>query len=496
MIRTIGILLAASVVTAPIASAQIPHARGISVELRTDELLVPLQMAEDAEGTIYFGSGWLDPVTDDKVHIHFVRTDDTSDVLPNLVRDPDSLALGPDGALYSGAWGGQIYRTDPSDGSVVTWLKNSGLKNIDGLHFFGNTLYSVAFDSAKIHCIDFTNKAVAELADLSGLGITGLTGIVRHPVRDELFVSAPKSGKILHLDTEGNVLDADFATGFEFPGHLAFDPTDPDPATVFLADNGGGAIYAIDLVSGTVTTLVNRFDQTGGLLVDAEGRIQFSSSLDDGSRGELWRIRPFTLQLDGSPAMPPVRAPVAALLTSPADSGRHFRLLCSSDDQGKVLPSGRELPIGPTPLITVATGPANAEGHAEFDLSNFVHDPAARGRTLHFCAVSFDPERPRQKLGITERISLTVPANRPPIAVAGSDVTVKVGEPVTFDGSASSDADHDRLRFRWTFDDGSGAGHGAQVTRRFTQVGTVTVTLTVSDGLDEAADELIVTVTP
>ena len=40
--------------------------------------------------------------------------------------------------------------------------------------------------------------------------------------------------------------------------------------------------------------------------------------------------------------------------------------------------------------------------------------------------------------------------NKQPVAAAGSDITVKVGETVSLDGSASSDQDGDSLTYTWS----------------------------------------------
>jgi hypothetical protein len=77
-------------------------------------------------------------------------------------------------------------------------------------------------------------------------------------------------------------------------------------------------------------------------------------------------------------------------------------------------------------------------------------------------------------------ISLPDCADSPPVAYAGPDRTVPVGDPVTFDGRGSSDPDGDPLTYSWDFGDNSPAVSGDMVSHTYTTSGTYTVRLTVS----------------
>lgn len=91
-------------------------------------------------------------------------------------------------------------------------------------------------------------------------------------------------------------------------------------------------------------------------------------------------------------------------------------------------------------------------------------------------------------------------SNTPPVADAGPDQTVTVGQTVTLDGSASSDADGDPLAFTWLFvskPTGSAASLSdpAAVNPTFfvDRPGSYTIRLVVNDGrVDSAADIVIV----
>ncbi|MDS0300842.1 malectin domain-containing carbohydrate-binding protein [Halogeometricum sp. S1BR25-6] len=94
------------------------------------------------------------------------------------------------------------------------------------------------------------------------------------------------------------------------------------------------------------------------------------------------------------------------------------------------------------------------------------------------------------------------PANTPPTADAGADVTVEEGQQVTLDGSGSSDADGDALGYTWTQTAGSPSGlldmsDGQQAPFVAPDVdgdATFTFQLSVSDGEDSATDIVNVTV--
>ncbi|MBW2388429.1 MAG: hypothetical protein JRG89_08325, partial [Deltaproteobacteria bacterium] len=91
--------------------------------------------------------------------------------------------------------------------------------------------------------------------------------------------------------------------------------------------------------------------------------------------------------------------------------------------------------------------------------------------------------------------------NSGPVADAGMDQTVLVGELVRLDGSDSFDVDLDPLSYRWTFA-GIASGSAASLSNQFIadptftvdKPGMYTVSLVVDDGLlDSAADTVMIT---
>jgi hypothetical protein len=71
--------------------------------------------------------------------------------------------------------------------------------------------------------------------------------------------------------------------------------------------------------------------------------------------------------------------------------------------------------------------------------------------------------------------------NQDPIPDPGGPYSGSVGTALTFDGSLSSDSNHDRLALTWDFGDGTTAT-GTAPTHTYSTAGTHTVTLTASDG--------------
>ncbi|MDH3365013.1 MAG: PKD domain-containing protein [Thermoplasmata archaeon] len=90
-----------------------------------------------------------------------------------------------------------------------------------------------------------------------------------------------------------------------------------------------------------------------------------------------------------------------------------------------------------------------------------------------------------------------VPTNDPPIANAGTDQTVTVGDEVTFDGSGSSDDSGVIENYTWSFTYDGEAKELYEVSPTFTFdiAGTYTVTLTVEDAEGETStDSVTITV--
>jgi len=93
--------------------------------------------------------------------------------------------------------------------------------------------------------------------------------------------------------------------------------------------------------------------------------------------------------------------------------------------------------------------------------------------------------------------SVNVNLNKAPVAVAGNDVRVCQGTPVTFDGSGSISEEGEGLKYEWDLGDGTTLS-GAKVTHTYEKGGNYKVVLTVNDGQNTncstSLDSLFVTV--
>ncbi|WP_026872606.1 PKD domain-containing protein [Inquilinus limosus] len=95
----------------------------------------------------------------------------------------------------------------------------------------------------------------------------------------------------------------------------------------------------------------------------------------------------------------------------------------------------------------------------------------------------------------TAAATTTIVVNAPPVSVAGADKSAAIGEPLVFDGSASSDPDGRLLTWDWDFGNGD-KGTGEETTYAFDRPGTYQVRLTVRDdsGTSSATGESVLSV--
>ena len=94
----------------------------------------------------------------------------------------------------------------------------------------------------------------------------------------------------------------------------------------------------------------------------------------------------------------------------------------------------------------------------------------------------------------SDSISTGGSVNQKPVANAGADQTVTMGEAVSFSGAASSDPDGSINSYNWNFGDGATAG-GVTASHVYGSAGTYTATLTVVDNAGATdSDAIIITV--
>ena len=79
----------------------------------------------------------------------------------------------------------------------------------------------------------------------------------------------------------------------------------------------------------------------------------------------------------------------------------------------------------------------------------------------------------------TDTVTITI-TNTPPVAHAGNDQIINLGESVTLDGSGSSDSDGNITDYSW-YEGGVAVGSGSSITLTNLTAGLHTITLTVTD---------------
>ncbi|WP_299968755.1 PKD domain-containing protein [uncultured Roseobacter sp.] len=104
----------------------------------------------------------------------------------------------------------------------------------------------------------------------------------------------------------------------------------------------------------------------------------------------------------------------------------------------------------------------------------------------------------RERLSFDAAITRTASSNTPPIAEAGPNAVVTIGQPAVLDGTGSSDADGDALSYAWTLIQrpvGSSAAltgaANAQPTLTPDAAGTYVAELVVNDGTDFSAPDQV-----
>ncbi len=198
---------------------------------------------------------------------------------------------------------------------------------------------------------------------------------------------------------------------------------------------------------------------------------------------------------------------------TPSERGAHDIVLAVTDDAGASNSTARDavrVVVNAPPIARLAVPETLATGEiATFDASRSADadgkitayswqfgdgrssaDPVVRyafqkpGNYEVSLSITDDSGLSNNATTVTRRISVRMPENQPPVAIAGPDLIAEVGEILNFDGSRSHDPDGAVLFYRWEFGDGSSANSRA-VNHAFWKPGKYAVRLFVKDNSDQ-----------
>ena len=361
----------------------------------------------------------------------------------------------------------------------------------------GATVNSVALVSSatrSIYTIDFTptaatfslTLAIDSVADLAGNTGPAVEAIVTGTATDEPDISAPPTPANRNPVAEAGPAQSVVT---DMPVTLSGSGNDPD------GDNNA-LTYSWELTGGTGITLSNANIAGPTFTPAAAGVYTFTLTVtdDDGASSVADTV---TITVTVPANQPPV-----------ADAGPAQRVVT---DMPVTLSGSGNDPDGDNNALTYSWELTGGTGItlSNANIAGPTFTSVAAG-TYTFTLTVTDDGTPAASDTDTVVITVTAPANRLPVADAGTAQRVETGMEVTLDGAMSSDPDGTIASYAWThtLTDGAAPAPEAVITvtgadtagPTFMPVaaGTYTFTLTVTDDADSPAsdtDTVIITVT-
>lgn len=372
-------------------SAQIPFENGHSLEHFSSGMFAPTQMAFDDSGNLYIGSGYEPtwPYTMTPTPIFKVLPDGTCLQFSDPISDPDALTVDENGDVFVGSYGGTITKIDALTENQSIWLTDPYLKNIDGLRFSSSgDLFAVAIDSPKVHKIDPVSRTAEEFADLSSLGITGMSGIAFEPGSNRIFVASPLQNVIVELNHDGTIADPQVASGFLFLGFIDFDPSGNNDGYIFAPDAILGQVFKININTKEKSLFIDKINPGPvGIAFDSNGILSFNMNYDQVPAGDVFRL--WNMNID-APSDPYIGDPVSITFQSELDELQPFAAFVALDNVGPFLGDGRQFPLGMNPLILLLM--STLDGDGEFLINTTVpNDQALSGLGIYLAFTTYNP---------------------------------------------------------------------------------------------------------
>jgi len=279
-----------------------------------------------------------------------------------------------------------------------------------------------------------------------------LEPIQKYDEADDGDLSDADDAPVIELEVGTNVIDASIETGSE-ADRLVLDLAEDDASVTetFLPRIDGPGEFPVSVESTELEEA-----QAWSLEVD----------VDDGNEA------PSDLELSATsvPEDAEEGDVIATITATDPDPGESFTFTITDDPDGKFAIDGDQL---------LVDGSLDHETAGSHDVTIQVAD--------------------LEDATYEETFTITVEdVNEPPVAEAGPDQTVLLGEAVTLDGSASSDPDEgDEITGSWELGDGNTA-EGLVVTHTYQEPGDYTATLTVTDseGLTDSDDAMVTVQSP
>jgi len=159
-----------------------------------------------------------------------------------------------------------------------------------------------------------------------------------------------------------------------------------------------------------------------------------------------------------------------------------FEIRSSAGTGGSITPNGQTFVAGRSDQLYVIIPDTN------FDILDVVVDGVSVGAVGNYTFTDVNSNHT-----IDAFFESNIPTNQDPTAVITTNTTSGIAPlAVSFSAENSSDPDGDTLTYNWSFGDNSTDANGLTVTNTYTEIGTYTAILTVSDGNGGSAQSSVV----
>ena len=304
----------------------------------------------------------------------------------------------------------------------------------------------------------------------------GLEGVAISPDGSRVYMTDFSQDSVFVLDTHSNTVAAKSIEVGDGPENVIFAP---DGAHAYVTNAEGDSVSVIDTSTGLVTATVPVGDRPGGIAITPDGR---SVYVANDISGTVSVIDTATNGVTGLPIE--VGTDPEWVTVSPDDTAVYVSNFGSSS-VSVIDPQTNEV------LTTVVVGEEEPQGIAVSpDSGTWFVTTLADQMVRGFRADSEHALDGPIGVGV-EPSRLVFSPDQPPSASFATPALTRPGLPVSFDASASRDADGSIAIFAWNFGDGSATqSAGPAPAHIYSSPGTYSVSLTLTD--DEGCSTTLV----